>query len=312
MEENRKKINWKTVVIVVMAFLLLFCLAKINSLNEKNQYLDNEVRGLHNRITSLQDDISLIYDNVDKQLKKEASLLSGVDYSLGELSADKTTTDLNVSVVPKLISDDMKLSITIDGKTSELKKNGNAFVGTIDVGLFVEYDKWPLISIQTAEGTKTEYLENVDISYMYTRFLPSVYADGSGTSTHSGNKLNVDLRFSIDYKPASSQSTVAFTNFTLIEEINGKEVGRKDITDDVQKSGNTYDTTYTKSFQVKKGDELKVYVVAEDSLGYIHKTLAHYWFENEDGAHAETIYGGESIYDKDGNMLYGDNWVEVN
>jgi hypothetical protein len=47
-------------------------------------------------------------------------------------------------------------------------------------------------------------------------------------------------------------------------------------------------------------------VIAEDNLGYIHKTLAHFWIQSEDGAVAEAVFGGEWIYDKDGNLLYGE------
>ena len=89
--------------------------------------------------------------------------------------------------------------------------------------------------------------------------------------------------------------------------MNGKEISRKDITNEVRKSGEVYNTQYVKSFEVAHGDELKVYVIAEDSLGYIHKTLVHYWIESENGAQAEAIFGGETIFDKDGNLLYGDD-----
>lgn len=51
-------------------------------------------------------------------------------------------------------------------------------------------------------------------------------------------------------------------------------------------------------------DSLSVYVVAEDSLGYIHKVLARHWKQSK-GAEAEAVYGGEFIYDKQGNMIYG-------
>ena len=91
-----------------------------------------------------------------------------------------------------------------------------------------------------------------------------------------------------------------------IEEINGKEVSRSDITDEVRKSGNSYNSRYMKSFEMTQEDELKIYVIAEDNLGYIHKTLAHFWVQSEDGAVAEAVFGGEWIYDKDGNLLYGE------
>ena len=66
----------------------------------------------------------------------------------------------------------------------------------------------------------------------------------------------------------------------------------------------TYVMDFTERYPVSKGDKLMVYILAEDSLGYVHKTLAHFWFQSN-GATAETVYGGESIYDSEGNPLYG-------
>lgn len=310
MEENQKQFNWKIFIIVLMAILLAFSLYKIATLSDEIDHLKSRNTNLTGDIQALRDEINSIYDNVDKQLKKQASLISGVDFSIGNPSEDMKTVKLSLTVVPKLISDDMQLSITVDGITAPLKRNGNEFKGTIDVGLFVDYNQWPLLSIKTADGTKTEYLEDVDVSYMFSRHLPSLYADMSGGSgKFSDGTLSVDLGFTVETKPASQNAPITFTSFTLIEEVNGKEISRQDITEEVRKSGENYNTRYVKNFKVTYGDKLKVYVIAEDSLGYIHKTLAHYWLEREDGSQAETMFGGEMIYDKDGNLLYGDNSI---
>ncbi len=306
MEENRKKFNWKTVIIVIMAFLLLFCLAKINEFTDKNEDLNREIRNLSNRITSLQNEINSIYENVDKQLKKEASLHSGVNYSVGELNFEDSTVGIDISVVPKAFTDDMKMSVSVDSKTVELVKNENSYAGTLNVGLFLEYEQWPLLTIKTDAGTKTEFLEDVDISNLFSSFLPIVNVDLGGSGKYANNKLSADLVFSIDGKPASKDSVVTFTTFTLIEEVNGKEISNVDITDKINQDRNSYTVTYNKDFKVSKGDSLKVYLLAEDSLGYIHKTLAYSWYENDDGAVAEAVYGGESIYDKNGTLLYGE------
>lgn len=307
MEENKKQFNWKTFIIVLMAVLLAFSLYKIALLSDEIDSLKSRNSNLTGDVQVLRDEINSIYDNVDKQLKKQASLISGVDFSIGNPSEDMKTVELSLTVVPKLISDDMQVSVTVDGVTAPLERNGNVFKGTIDVGLFVDYNQWPLLSIKTADGTKTEYLEDVDVSYMFSRHLPSLYADMSGGSgKFSDGTLSVDLGFTVETKPASPNAPITFTSFTLIEEVNGKEISRQDITEEVRKSGESYNTRYVKNFKVTYGDKLKVYVIAEDSLGYIHKTLAHYWLEREDGSQAETVFGGEMIYDKDGNLLYGD------
>lgn len=310
MEGNKKQFNWKTFIIVLMAVLLAFSLYKIATLSDEINHLKSRNSNLTGDIQILREEINSIYDNVDKQLKKQASLISGVDFSIGNPSDDMKTVELSLTVVPKSISDDMQVSITVDGNTVPLARNGNGFTGAIDVGLFVDYNQWPLLSITSAGETKTEYLENVDVSYLFSRHLPSLYADMSGGSgKFSDGTLSVDLGFTVETKPASQNAPITFTSFTLIEEVNGKEINRQDITDEVRKSGESYNTQYVKNFKVSYGDKLKVYVIAEDSLGYIHKTLAHYWLEREDGSQTETVFGGEMIYDKDGNLLYGDKSI---
>lgn len=306
MDETGKRTNWKAIAAVALVVLLAVSLFKIAELSDAVENLQRENTSLSNGIQALRDDIQSIYDNVDAKLKEQASLVAGVDFEICDISDDMKSVELDLTVVPKLVSDDMEVTVSVDGKTVPLIRNGSEFTGSIAVGLFVDYNQWPLISIKSAEGTKTEYLDSVDVSYLFTRHLPSLYADMSASSTLKNGKLQVDAGFSVESKPASNNSPITFVSFTLIEEINGEEVNRSDITDEVRKSGNSYNTRYIKSFEMTQEDELKVYVIAEDTLGYIHKTLAHFWIQSEDGAVAEAVFGGELIYDKDGNLLYGE------
>ena len=308
MKENKKPFDWKTFGIVFIAGLLVLSYFRISALSGKVDSLIAENSGLRADIQGLHNSINSIYSNVDQQLKEQGSLISGVDYSLSDPCEDTKTVELSLSVVPKSISEDMELAVTVDGVTTPLERQGSEFTGTMDVGLFVDYDQRPLLSIQSAEGTKTEYLDDIDITYLFSQYLPSLRGEMTGGNGRlSDGTLNVDIGFSIESNPAYDNSPITFTSFTLVEEINDTEVSRQDITNEIRKSGESYDTHYVKKLNMALGDELKVYVVAEDSLGYIHKTLVYYWFESEDGSSAEPILGGEMIYGKDGNLLYSDD-----
>lgn len=259
MDENKKKTNANRIIVIVLAVFLVLGAIKIGSLTDDVKKLRSQNSNLDSEIQMLRNEINSIYNNVDRQLKEEASLISGVDFSIGDPSEDMKTVELSLTVVPKAISDDMQVSVTVDGVTAPLERNGSEFTGTIDVGLFVDYNQWPLLSIKSAGETKTEYLEDIDISYMFSRHLPSLYADMSGgNGKFSDGTLSVDLGFSIESKPAYGNAPITFTSFTLIEEVNGKEISRQDITDEVLKSCESYNTRYVKNFKVTYGDELKV------------------------------------------------------
>ena len=308
MEQNKKSFDWKTFALVFIAGLLVLSYFRLSALSGKVDSLITENSGLRADIQGLHNSINSVYANMEQQLKEQGSLISGVDYSLGDLSEDMKTVELSVTVVPKTITEDMVLALTVDGVTAPLERQGSVFIGTIAVGLFVDYDQLPLLSIRSAEGTKTEYLDDIDISYLFSRHLPSLHVDrNSYDGEFEKGRLSVNMDFSIDSEPVYDSKSVTFINYTLLEEVNGVEVGRKDITPEVQSVGESYHAKYVKTFVVAWGDELAVYVIAEDSLGYIHKALAYYWVESENGAVAETVTGGEIIFEKDGNLLYGDD-----
>ncbi len=44
------------------------------------------IQNLQNQVSFLDSDVNSISDNIEEQLKKQASLISGVDFSIGDAS----------------------------------------------------------------------------------------------------------------------------------------------------------------------------------------------------------------------------------
>ena len=121
----KKIFNWKIIGGALMVFLLLFCLAKIAELSNEISNLNSQISGYQNQVNNMRNEINAIYDNVDEKLKKEASLLSSVDYTLGELNTETHMIPVTLKVVPKNITDDMKLSVRIGSETVALERKEN-------------------------------------------------------------------------------------------------------------------------------------------------------------------------------------------
>lgn len=303
MEDNKKKFKWKTAVVVVMAFLILFCLAKINDMSGEISNFQNMISGYQNQITNLQNEIDSIYNNVDELLKKEASLLSSVDYALGELDTETHTIPVTVKVVPKSLTDDMQMSIHVANETVEFERSGNEFTATISVNMFIVFDDFPMLSIKSDGSVKTELLESVHLTTLYTRYLPTVYAYVTPFEEFKNGKLQIDGTLQFDAKPTAIDSNVSITKVELITEKNKKEIARVDVTDKVDADFNH--VPVKAAYDAKYGDEIGIYVVAEDSLGYTHKTLAYYWYEIDEHTSQAVAGVGDhtEIYDKDGNLM---------
>ena len=304
MEENKKKSTFSKLFSFIIVGLLIFSLFQIISLKDQIDSLKSANSRLNSEINQLNSNINSIYNNVDEKLKEQASLLSGVDYSVGKINDDNQSVSVSLKVVPKALVDDMKISVKIGDEITELKRNGNEFSAEFNVGLFIGYDEFPLLTIKSSASTQTEYLEDVDLSYQFSNYFPTLEANLSRSSATRNNSMHIDSTITAEVNYYGSNTFVDFTKFYLVETLNGEEISREDITDKVTQADGHYSEKYVKDINISSEYDLRVYVIAENSLGYTHEVLAGCWMSETMDAMLETAIDNEIIYDKDGNILW--------
>ena len=300
-----KKIKSLQACIVILIIALCVCVYKINVLESRVSRLDFLVENQYDRIMS---DVNAIYQNVDEKLREEASLLSLVEAEYGEFDLENHTIDVKVKLVPKLISEDMKVQVSINGRNIELSRNGNTFTGTIPVDIY-NMGELMLLTIDTAAGTQTQYLNEIQVEYLWAERIPSLYyCDISGDETFEDGKYILNGHLDINCSPVEDTPDVKFQKFVLVTELNGKEINKEDITEEILNydsypHGVYWRSEYNMECEAVEGDELGIYLEATDSLGYLHRMLLHHW-KVLDGATSEAVDGSEYIYDPNGNQIF--------
>ena len=304
MNENKQNTGIKLIV-AALVIALTISFVQIGLLNERIEQLQN---GMHNQHQQFMNQIESIYTNVDRQLKEEASLLSGVDAEYGEISIEDHTIDVTVKLVPKLISEDMKISVSINGRNADLTKTGSAFTGTIPVDIYNK-DELMFMSIETEAGIQTQYLSEIQVVHLWDTRIPSLYyCDLSGTGTFGEGKYSLTGELDINCSPVEQTPNVSFEKFVLVTELNGKEINREDISQDVLNYQNYphgvyFRHDYQMECEAKEGDDVRIYLEATDSLGYLHRMLIHQWRE-QNGTMAEAVDASEYIYDPNGVQIF--------
>ena len=302
---DKKKITILTVIVIVIGIALCFAFVKINDLELRIRNLQGY---MNSSISMLENSVNSIYSNVDEQLKEEASLLSGFEVEYGEIDLNDHTIDVTVKLVPKLISEDMKLSVSINGRSTDLIKTGSVFTGTIPVDIY-NMDELMFMSIETEAGIQTQYLSEIQVVHLWNTRIPSLYyCDLSGTGTFGEGKYSLTGELDINCSPVEQTPNVSFEKFVLVTELNGKEINREDISQDVLNYQNYPHGVYFRhDYQMEcaavEGDELSIYLEATDSLGYLHRMLIHHWKE-QNGAMAEAVDGTEYIFDPNGVQIF--------
>ena len=300
-----KKIKSLQACIVILIIALCVCVYKINVLESRVSRLDFLVENQYDRIMS---DVNAIYQNVDEKLREEASLLSLVEAEYGEFDLENHTIDVKVKLLPKLISEEMKVQVSINGRTTELSRTGNTFTGTVPVDIY-NMGELMFLTIDTAAGTQTQYLNEIQVEYLWAERIPSLYyCDISGDETFEDGKYTLNGHLDINCSPVADTPDVKFEKFVLVTELNGKEINQEDITEEVLNydsypHGVYWRSEYNMECEAVEGDELGIYLEATDSLGYLHRMLLHHW-KVLDGATAEAVDGSEYIYDPNGNQIF--------
>ena len=300
-----KKIKSLQACVVILTIALCACVYKINALESYLKNLDYSWERQNQQIIN---QVQSIYQNVDEKLREEASLLSSVAAEYGDIDLESHTIDVTVKIVPKLISDDLNIQISMNGRKAELSRDGNYFIGTIPVDIY-NIGEQMLMTIDTAAGTQTQYLSEIRVEYLWGERIPSLYySDISGQATFAEGKYTLNGHININCSPAVQTPDVTFESFILVTELNGKEINKEDISSEVLNyeaypNGVYWYDTYQMECEAVEGDELGIYLEATDSLGYLHKMLLHHW-KVSNGATAEAVDGSEYIYSPDGTRIF--------
>ena len=304
MNETKKNTGLK-IIVAILAIALVACFIWVNTLTNEINRLSNAMHSQHQQFMN---QVESIYSNVDRQLKEEASLLSGFEVEYGEINLNDHTIDVTVKLVPKLISEDMKISVSINGRSADLAKTCSSFTGTIPVDIYNK-DELMFMSIETEAGIQTQYLSEIQVAYLWDTRIPSLYyCDLSGSGTFGEGKYTLNGELDINCSALEQTPNVSFEKFVLVTELNGKEINREDISQDVLNYQNYphgvyFRHDYQMECEAVEGDDLSIYLEATDSLGYLHRMLIHHWKE-QNGAMAEAVDASEYIYAPDGTPVF--------
>ena len=304
MNETKKNTGLK-IIVAILVIALFACFIWVYTLTNELNRLSNAMHSQHQQFMN---QVESIYTNVDRQLKEEASLLSGVEAEYGEISIEDHTIDVTVKLVPKLISENMKIQVSIDGRSTELSRDGSAFSGTIAVDIY-NVGEQMLMTIETDSGTQTQFLSEIRTEYLWEGKIPSLYhCDISGSGTFTEGKYTLNGTIDINCSPIEYTPEIKFEKFVLVTEQNGTEINREDITSEVLNyqtypHGVYWRDEYKMECEAKEGDDVRIYLEATDSLGYLHRMLIHQWRE-QNGAMAEAVDASEYIYDANGVQIF--------
>ena len=322
------KKHLSTVVTVLALVIAVVSQFRISNLQSEIQQLENH---LNNSISMLQSNQSAALSRMQELMEQEASILTHTDFSLGEMDLADKTFVLSSNVTPKEHQPGVtEAFLTVNGKAYPMQLTNGVYTLQLDQPLFeeVRVDK---VEFHEGDVIRTETL-NEQWMPRY-RFLPEVSGrlSGSGRGSAANGVYTWHREGEVRINVEGKGQAIDVRSVTLIEELDGVEVGRTDIsltstesnrrknakeepapppTSGIQVDGTeSFYHMIDREFNIPFGSTLELVAEVVDGNGLRYRTVLEYWAVNEKGEPVDDDYIGlrdlfEQILDADGNVLY--------
>lgn len=314
-----------TVLALVIAVVSQF---RISNLQSEIHQLENQ---LNNSVSMLQSNQSAALSRMQELMEQEASILTQTNFSLDELDLADKTFVLSGSVTPKEHQPGVtEAFLTVNGKAYPMELANGTYTIQLDLPVF-EDARVEKVEFREDDVIRTETLDE-QWSPRY-ELLPSVHGrlGGSGRGTAANGVYTWHREGEVRINVEGKGQVIDVRSVTLVEELDGVEVGRTEIpltsTESTQRknakeepappptSGIQVDGAESsyhmidREFNIPFGSTLELLAEVVDGNGLRYRTVLEYWAVNEKGEPVDDDYFGlrdlfEQILDTDGNVLY--------
>lgn len=306
METEKKWQIASLVIIICLTVALIACLFWVRSLSDRLEVLEFDYQSLSYSAGKLSINQSMLESKLSELFRDVTDLTDELEYSIVGAGIQPNTAACLVTLIPKELAEDTTVDLTIGDSTVSFSRNGDTFMGTIDIPLFEENEAHPVLTITSAGITKKDELEEIDLWYAYRYCLPDLFQsmNGVGVGTNEDpTKTDVFLAYAYRQNIFDTYSPVYFTKITMTTTINGEEGPCQNVTNQFIDYGD-YAEFKVPDIAVSNTDRMTVVIRAEDSLGYVHELTTQSGYVEEQGSVIVVRDETVQIYGPDGVLLY--------
>lgn len=279
-------------VVVVIGVIVMY-----SSLSSKLTNLENTLMNTRNNLSQEIDILNYEIEELQEQLKKEASFISEFSYTFGEIDTNEHQVEVLFCIVPKSYSAETELFINIWGKEVALTKNEDGiFSGSETFPVFEEMSEGGVLRIAENGVTKTELLEEVPTGLLCYLCMPMLFDAGSYFHYEKG-KGTVSVVGSVHVLTSTEKDVSMFENLKFYV-IRGTAV----IDEIVVRDGMV---SLEKEYAIESGERLHFMIKGVDEYGYTHEMFVTEWCTEEESASDwyEYVEYPYQVYSPDGSVM---------
>lgn len=259
----------KKVTVFIIAILVV---AQFYSLNMIKR-LDNDLMAARREIAHVDNEVEAIYDNVNEQMKREASRIFAADTEIVDVDLENVTAEVLFTVQPKEVAENTKVYLRIEDEEFALTKDNLTYTAKKSYPLAKEA-LYPVVIIEN---------DGVRYSEKYTRLNQSIRdavllearASFGGQCMTSVNRYQENGTLTVHWakKEINEGREIYFTKMDYVVKVDDVEIDRLPFVMD--KTSGMVELEVLTEYEVKEGQVITTWLEAEDNLGLYHTYRVH-------------------------------------
>lgn len=300
--ERKGRLRMPSIYQVIIVILTAAGVAGLISMSAKITELEDQVSNLAYRVSSLNQDINRMYTELLDRQEQMESLVNSIDWKYGAYDAGHQTADIIFAVVPKNVSNQAELTLSLGGAQTTLTEDGTgAYTGTISVSIFEDMGDAAILTIEQDGVKRTEVIDDLYISSIWNYYLPGIginlFSEIDETKDGETKTWNV----SVECRPSEYDSSYTMQAVRMITVLNDEVISEEDLLAKPAQGSlqEGLSIEFEKQETYKKTDNLLIYIEATDRNGLTYKEVLYKWYDE-----TECIYmDSPDIFDADGKQL---------
>ena len=289
----------KKATIFIMAVLLV---AQFNSMQKIN-YLENDLQAARREIASVDNKIEDIYENVDRQMKEEASRIFTADTKIVGVDLENLTAEVLFTVQPKEVANNTRVYLRVDEEEFALTKDNLTY--TVAKHYPITTDSlYPVVIIENDGVRYSEEYRGLRQSIRRAVMLNAAPRFSGNTMT-SVNRYQENGFVTVRWtkQELNEDYEIYFTKMDYVVKVGDTEIDR--IPFEVMDTSGPNELEVIKEYEVTKGQVITTYVEAEDNLGLKYTYQVHQRIVGESSPIGEPPYLEKvTVVTDDGRVVY--------
>lgn len=286
------------ILIIALILLQLYSITKINTLQNK---IENTNMTLHSIDNRLNNQITNIYNTINKKLEEEASKIHESSVSVGKLNTSTLKVPITFIVEPKTVTETLNVSLDFNGEILPLKQSGIKFSGTKD--LEISENVYPKIILEDKGVKNVEEHRGLNVFRIKETIFPNIFIHFSGTTKYSSGEYHAKGSLMGEYRHTNNNNN-DFKEMKYVVKIDGEVIDEKSIS--LEKE-NEYSEPLSididDKYPLEKGEILTTNIIAVDTLGFTHEYLVTH-YEGDSNAQREPHFEKMNIKGPNGEIVY--------